>query len=101
VAVLPNTGGGTFGVASRYSIQQGSDAGNGLASIDLRGDGRPDLVVSAFLQSVRLRNNGNGTFQNTGPFPTVHDPGWMDVSDVNGDGKPDLIVISRVLKNWA
>jgi hypothetical protein len=66
-----------------------------LATGDLNGDGKPDLIASGCgTPGVSLLNNGDGTFTegpavslgaSTGVFPT------LALSDLNGDHKLDLV----------
>ncbi len=65
-----------------------------IASGDLNGDGKPDLVVpnqSSNTVSVLL-GNGDGTFQAAMNFAGMPCPRSVAIGDFNGDGKPDLVV---------
>jgi len=102
VAVLLNTGDGSFYAAPNYST--GGYEPNSVAGGDLNGDGNPDLVVAN--QSVNrdssdgivgvLLGNGNGTFQ---PAVTYNSGGYIvasvAVADVNRDGNLDLLVANQ------
>ncbi len=77
-----------------------------VRAVDVNGDGKPDLVISAGpaltgnppAQMYVLLNNGNGTFSGSGPqtqFPAGANPGSFAVIDVNGDGYPDLVVADQ------
>lgn len=65
MSVLFNNGGGTFGPETVYPV--GREV-NGLAAVDLDGDGDRDLAVARLDRTVNLvkvhllRNNGTGTF---------------------------------------
>lgn len=64
-----------------------------VATADLNGDDKLDLVVANVSQSAGitvLLGNGNGTFGPPSSFPPV-DADFAIVADVNGDGKLDLV----------
>ena len=70
----------------------GSDATN-LASGDLNGDGKPDIVTSHFDTISILKNAskpGIDSFTKSS-FITSLDAGNVAIADFDGDGKPDLI----------
>jgi uncharacterized protein (TIGR03437 family) len=104
-AVLPNTGGGTFGTALSTNVPGPAWVGNLLlaavhpAIADFNGDGHLDIAIPTLNLGVGgfyvLLGNGNGTFQNSLPIPFS---GVLSLSiaagDFNGDGKPDLVTIT-------
>ena len=95
VGVLLGNGDGTFQSAVTYD--SGGSWSQFLATGDVNGDGRPDVVVANWQSgSVGvLLGEGDGTFQ---PVVTYSSGGLaysVAVSDVNGDGKLDLVVA-----NW-
>lgn len=115
VGVLLGNGDGTFQPAQSYS--SGGSLPGALAVTDLRGNGKPDLVVtgcatpppSGFCPGAVtgttpvngvvgvLLGNGDGTFQPVDTYSsgsTVIAPGQVAVADLNGDGRPDLVVTS-------
>jgi uncharacterized protein (TIGR03437 family) len=107
VAVLPNTGKGTFGAALSTNPPDPAWVGNLLlgsihpAIADFNGDGHLDIAVPTFdFGSTSggyylLLGKGNGFFQapTTIPF-TVAVPVSVAAGDFNGDGKPDLVTIA-------
>lgn len=105
IAIKLGHGDGTFGVESRF------DAGVGpvfLASADMNGDGRPDLVATTrnwHFEApdpipngavVVLIGNGDGSFLPPSSYGGTFLPGnAMHVRDLDGDGVPDVLVA-----NW-
>jgi 16S rRNA G1207 methylase RsmC len=66
-----------------------------VASADLNGDGKLDLVTANFASGTNtvsvLLGNGNGTFQAKQDFGTGTGPISVAIADLNGDGKLDLV----------
>jgi hypothetical protein len=72
-----------------------------VATGDLNGDGKPDLItpnLSSNTVSVLL-GNGDGTFQPQQTFATGKVPMSVAEADVNGDGRPDLVVANNGSKS--
>ncbi len=98
--ILTNNGSGTFGTNSTPGLVgpylSDSDGVTAIATADLNGDGKVDLVCANYIFGTGntvlvLTNGGNGNFAlplslivGGAPFSTI-------AADVNGDGKPDLI----------
>jgi hypothetical protein len=101
VGVLLGNGDGTFQTAVSYD--SGGTYTQGVATADVNGDGKLDLMVTNFDACSTdacpdgsvdvLRGNGDGTFQ----AALSYDSGALAatsvaVADMNGDGRPDLVV---------
>jgi FG-GAP-like repeat/FG-GAP repeat len=77
-----------------------------VATADVNGDGRPDLLVANSGSSgpaglsVLLNTTAPGaatpSFSAPTNFTTGNSPFWVAVADVNGDGKSDVIVANSV-----
>ena len=73
-----------------------------LTSVDLNGDGNPDLVVVSSDQDTGVATlsiffgNGDGSYQQPPTnYPTQLITAGVTVADVNDDGHPDLIVVGQ------
>ena len=89
VSVLLGKGNGTFQPAVSYALSSRSGF---LASGDLNGDGKLDLVaVQSTSDAVSvLLGNGDGTFQPAKYYSVDRGPSAVAISDLNGDGILDL-----------
>jgi hypothetical protein len=97
--ILLGDGKGSFTFGRVYS--SGSEP---LATRDLNGDGKPDLILNGSGGIQILLGNGNGTFQTPKPYAIVEGPNYLAIADFNGDGKPDLAIaggseVSLLLNN--
>ncbi len=100
LAVLRGNGDGTF----QTPLITGNAAGPILATADMNGDGKPDLIIGSSV----LAGLGDGTFRfpvflgvaTPSCFPgcQVNSGSAAVVSDLNGDGAPDVIEAYSV---WA
>ncbi len=86
---------GSFAAKQDYTA--GANPGF-VATGDLDGDGKPDMVVSntgGNIISVYKNNGGPGnvSFGTKLEFGNGYTPTGISITDMNGDGKPDLVVI--------
>jgi FG-GAP-like repeat len=98
INVLVGNGDGTFQVGTQIVLNSGS--GLALATADLNGDGKLDLIVengpTINQQSPTLSvllGNGDGTFQPA----AVYGGGRFDIAitDINADGKLDIVTLDE------
>jgi hypothetical protein len=104
VGVLLGNGDGTFQTVSTYS--SGGYYASSIAVADMNGDGKPDLVVTNYCDTISdcgngasagtvgvLLGNGDGTFQPAVTYNTgAYGADSVAVADLNGDGKLDVVV---------
>ena len=95
IGVLLGNGNGTFQPAVTYNVLGPFAPSSGpfaIALADVSGDGKPDVLVSAYGVGYLL-GNGDGTFRP----PVFFDPQQgvlsLAVGDVNGDDKPDVAAV--------
>jgi len=102
IDILLNNGNGTFQAPVYYAAPACSSGANpclggfpdneaGLATADLRGDGKLDVVLTANSGAWVYLGNGDGTFQAPVNYPFPYGD-TLAIADVNGDTKPDLVV---------
>ena len=88
------------GLIAPQSFQVGSNP-NGIATGDLNGDNKPDIVTANFQNnnvSVFL-GNGDGTFETAVNYAVRTAPWPIAIGDLNGDSNPDLAVANSVSDN--
>ena len=73
-------------------------ASRAIATADIDGDGRVDLVVGLGRGRIGwLKNRGAGRFEAARRIGIVGSPYSIDVADLDGDGDPDLVVAGNGL----
>ncbi len=90
-----NNGDGTFTDVTREAGVGGRGFGIGVTVGDFDNDGRPDIFVTGYLQSVLYHNNGDGTFTDVTREAGVENPFYATGAaflDYNRDGRLDLFI---------
>lgn len=110
-SVLLNTSVGpavslNFSAHQDFALPNGSDSSS-VASADINGDGKPDLVTANdFLNSVSVLLNTTSpgadqlVFAPAQSFTMGQVLDTVAIADINGDGRPDLIVTDRTNSVW-
>ena len=102
VSVLLGNGDGTFQPGGSFS--SGGEYALWIATGDVNGDGKADIVVTNECQTSSncsqgllsvLLGNGDGTFQTPVTYATNNDGQSVVLADINGDGKLDIVLASE------
>lgn len=91
ILILPGTGSGTFGPATKINEGKGPER---IATGDFNSDGHVDLAVTNRTSGdiAVLLGDGKGSFRETFRWNAGGRSRWVSVADLNHDGKPDLVV---------
>lgn len=93
--VYKGNGDGTFAVGVPYAIPA-AVVPDRIAAGDLTGDGRPEIVTTAWTADkvTVFTNDGSGGFSATAPLDlaTPPNPRSVAVADMTGDGRSDIVV---------
>ncbi len=106
VSVLLGDGQGNFSAPVSYLSGQ---SGLAIASADVNGDGKPDLIAGITTASSQnpfntswsitvLLNAGDGTFNALAPVTASNGLAAIVAGDFNGDGKVDLALIGDTIQ---
>src|ERR1700727_1925572 len=103
VSVLLGYGDGTLQAGVIYS--SAAYDSYGLATVDVNGDGKADIIVANECANNTncsngavsiLLNNGDGTFQAGNSYSSgAAYAYWIAAADMNGDGKGDIVVANQ------
>ena len=93
LTVLLGNGDGTF--TQKIGQPDAGQTTQFIATADLNGDGKLDLVLVSSSNSVLIYlGNGDGTFQTPLEVGTGNSPAQVAIGDFNNDGRLDLAVVN-------
>ncbi len=97
VYVLRATGAGTFAPPVTLAGDTSTNGSVGIAAGDLDNDGDIDIAATSWgTNKVNVfRNNGNGSFGSSIPYPTQYQPRDVAIGDFTGDGLADLAIANE------
>ncbi|MGA2424808.1 MAG: FG-GAP-like repeat-containing protein [Terriglobales bacterium] len=93
LTVLLGNGDGTF---TQKTGQPAGQGGGFIATADLNGDGKLDLVTLGYNSVLIYLGNGDGTFQTPLEVAVGNGPSQLAIGDFNGDGRLDIAVANSV-----
>ena len=94
LVVLYNQGTNGWSAPKRWPIEDGQLTGNALASGDLNGDGRTDLVLLAENHIYFLAQQPDHTLAEPEKIPISGQVRSVQVLDLDGDGREDLLLVN-------
>ena len=94
LVVLYNQGTNGWSAPKRWPIEDGQLTGNALASGDLNGDGRTDLVLLAENHIYVLAQQPDHTLAEPEKIPISGQVRSVQVLDLDGDGRQDLLLVN-------
>jgi hypothetical protein len=95
LVVIYNQGSNTWSAPKRWPIDDGQLTANAMASGDLNGDGRTDLLLLAENYIYFLAQKEDHTLAEPVKIPFASPVKSVQVIDVDGDGRSDLLLV-----NW-
>jgi hypothetical protein len=103
LGVYLNDGQGHFTPGNNYVIGASTvHVARSLATADLNGDGKLDLIAPDISNSTVavLYGKGDGTFQDSVEFASLYTSSGVAIGDFNKDGKPDIVVAATAPKPY-
>lgn len=97
LSVLTNNGAGGFALASSPMVAMGSPYPHSIATADVNGDGRIDLIcANQGSSSISIVTNGsNGRFVLAATAPVGVGASCVVAADLNGDGTSEFITANQ------
>jgi len=95
VQALPGNGDGTFGTATAAVSLPSNLSGWELLTANMKGSGRPDLIVVANNSIGIMVNTGTDGALGTPVFYPTTETDEVVTADWNGDGKTDILVLNE------
>ena len=87
-----NDGTGSFEL---WQIKACCDNPHSVASGDLDGDGRPEVIVGCLSWTVQIHgNDGTGTLEQPIDFSSPWAPAHLELGDLDGDGRLDIGIVN-------
>lgn len=81
--------------AAKTSYRTGGEGPSLVGTVDLNGDGAPDVVTLTGSRASVFLNKGDGSFRPRSDYQAGPSPDATALADLNGDGRPDLVTANR------